>query len=80
MENGTVLQFIRSALESCGYVVDFRVLDASDVLPQRRRRVFLVGFLTAFWKGASVPFQWPVLEQGISRKRVRDVLEDDSAL
>lgn len=47
MEEGCVFATITSALRGCGYAVTHRVVDSALVVPQRRRRVYIVGFLNS---------------------------------
>ncbi len=63
---GTILDLLEKGL---GYVVHHRVLDARVLVPQRRERIFIVGFQEA------APFQFPELED--RRPRFRTILEAD---
>lgn len=58
-DRGRTLQVILKTLRDLGYQTDFRVLDALDFgLPQRRRRVWIVGSLdrlTMTWPAGGVP-------------------------
>ena len=67
MENGTVLESIREALAACGYGVVCKVIDAyenASAVPQRRKRVFLVGFRNDHVEnGALDRFKWPDCDQ-----------------
>lgn len=44
MEEGAVYDVVQTSLQQCGYSVSSRVIDAAAVVPQRRRRVYIVGF------------------------------------
>ena len=51
---GKTLRWILEISQSLGYHVDYKVLNALDFgLPQKRERIFIVGFLD------SVRFEWP---------------------
>lgn len=68
--NGKTLTRIMSALTDLGYHVDFRVLNALNFgLPQKRERIFIVGFK----KPCS--FDWP--KGGITMVPLKDILEDN---
>lgn len=58
-DNGNTLKTILESLEEIGYRVQFRVMDAAYYgVPQRRRRIYLVGFRTdqiSAWGS----FEWP---------------------
>lgn len=43
-DRGNTFRIIREKLESLGYEFHYRVLDASAVVPQMRRRIIMVGF------------------------------------
>ena len=65
------LNEVRRALASAGYPeVRVKLLDASLLLPQRRRRVFLIAFRESAPRRA---FAWPVIPQ--LRRTAEDVLE-----
>ena len=66
------LSRIIETLRSLGYHTDFRVLNALDFgLPQKRERVFVVGFRTP------VSFDWP--SGGVPMRPLKDVLEKNVA-
>jgi DNA (cytosine-5)-methyltransferase 1 len=66
--NGRTLARIMEVLRSLGYHVDRRIFNALDFgLPQKRERVFIVGFKTPR------AFEWP--KGGIPMKPLRDLLE-----
>ncbi|KJU81384.1 DNA-cytosine methyltransferase, partial [Candidatus Magnetobacterium bavaricum] len=53
-KNGYTFNRILETLKELGYFVDYKVLNALDYgLPQKRERVFLVGFYKAMF------FSWP---------------------
>jgi DNA (cytosine-5)-methyltransferase 1 len=66
-DNGKTWTVIRHVLrDDLGYEIHTRVIDASPYVPQRRQRIFIVGFRepTAFdWANLSSPTrnQWPTL-------------------
>ena len=79
MRGGETIRAVTEALASCGYGVTYAVLDAADGwAPQRRRRVFFVGFRDdKVSQGALERFAWPTVAKntGASRPRVRSILE-----
>lgn len=67
--HGAVLKKIKDDLESIGYTVDWRILNALDFgLPQKRERVIIVATLNKFDK-----FPWP--KEKIPMKSLADILE-----
>jgi DNA (cytosine-5)-methyltransferase 1 len=53
-DSGSTLNTILKVLKKLGYTVDFKILNALDFgLPQKRERVFIVGFLE------NILFNWP---------------------
>jgi len=68
--NGKTLKRIMSALRDLGYYADFRVLNALDFgIPQKRERVFIVGFKKACL------FDWP--KGSIHMTALQEILEDN---
>ena len=68
--NGKTLKRIITALRDLGYYADFRVLNALDFgLPQKRERIFIVGFKKA------CSFNWP--KSGIPMIPLKDILEEN---
>ena len=65
---GRTLSRIMEVLRNLGYSVDYRVFNALDFgLPQKRERVFIVGFKSP------CAFEWP--KGGIPTKPLREILE-----
>ncbi len=70
-DEGKTLRRIIASLENLGYKVEFRVLNALDFgLPQKRERVFIVG-----WRGGG-NFAWP--ESGQGYRPLDEILEPDA--
>ncbi len=70
LQNGAVMRRILHDLESLGYDVEYRVLNALDFgLPQKRERTIIVGSLTSL--GA---FPWP--EEPVPMLPLSEILED----
>lgn len=68
--NGKTLKRIVQALRDLGYYVDFRVLNALNFgLPQKRERIFIIGFKRP------CSFDWP--EGGVSMTPLQEILEDN---
>lgn len=68
--NGKTLKRIMAALRDLGYHADFRVLNAlSFGLPQKRERIFIVGFKKA------CSFDWP--KANIPMIPLQEILEDN---
>ena len=77
MRGGETIRAVVEALASCGYGVTYAVLDAADGwAPQRRRRVFFVGFRDdKVSQGALERFAWPTVDDTGASPRVRSILE-----
>lgn len=63
-DGGTTYHVIRGALEELGYQVEDRVIDARHWVPQRRERIFLVGFrkhVRFSFEEMAIPRQGPTL-------------------
>ena len=43
-DNGNTFRIIREALEQLGYTIHYKIVDAKNVVPQHRERIFIVGF------------------------------------
>lgn len=72
-DQGRTFRIIREKLESLGYTVYHKVLNALDYgLPQKRERIMIVGFLGNF------PFQFP--EPHPERVNLSGFLEEDSSV
>eukprot|EP00747_Dinoflagellata_sp_TGD_P010615 gnl/TRDRNA2_/TRDRNA2_119985_c2_seq1.p1 gnl/TRDRNA2_/TRDRNA2_119985_c2~~gnl/TRDRNA2_/TRDRNA2_119985_c2_seq1.p1 ORF type:complete len:351 (-),score=38.57 gnl/TRDRNA2_/TRDRNA2_119985_c2_seq1:209-1153(-) len=60
MDSGKVIETILTELRSAGYAVIYRVLNARPLVPQRRLRLYLVGFaLSCGGEAAAESFKWP---------------------
>ena len=69
-DKGRTLRVILQTLRELGYYTDYRVLNALDFgLPQKRERVFIVGF------SEPMPFLWP--RGGLKRQPLADILQPD---
>lgn len=72
-DRGKTLEVIITTLNSLGYWVDYRILNALDFgLPQKRERILIVGFL----RGTQNNFNWPVGRPG-EFPPLETILEDD---
>lgn len=72
-DRGKTLEVIITTLNSLGYWVDFRILNALDFgLPQKRERILIVGFL----RGTQGNFNWPVGRPG-EFPSLETILEND---
>lgn len=70
-DRGRTFSVIKTSLESLGYTVYSKVLNALDFgLPQKRERIIIVGFL------GNYSFQFPQPKK--ERANLQDFLEDDS--
>eukprot|EP00929_Paragymnodinium_shiwhaense_P053275 TRINITY_DN26663_c0_g1_i2.p1 TRINITY_DN26663_c0_g1~~TRINITY_DN26663_c0_g1_i2.p1 ORF type:complete len:479 (-),score=100.60 TRINITY_DN26663_c0_g1_i2:443-1879(-) len=69
---GYDFKIVLKALESVGYVVRTKMLCASGWVPQKRQRVYLVGFREDLAAEALKKFEWPSPPGG---GKVRDVLQ-----
>lgn len=68
--SGNTLNRIMTALKDLGYYSDFRILNALDFgLPQKRERIFIVGFKKA------CSFDWP--KGDIPMISLKDILEEN---
>ena len=77
MDGGETMAEIVAALESVGYAVRTRVLDARGWVPQSRKRVFFVGFRSDLRAAREDGvFAWPE-EPSDCGGTVDDVLEDE---
>lgn len=73
-DKGRTMQIIRNTLEEIGYSVDSRILNALDFgLPQKRERIFIVGFL-----GPWPNYVWP--EGNIPMKSLKEILEPEESI
>lgn len=80
MEDGSVFQTVRTSLELCGYLVSSRVIDAAAVVPQRRRRVYLIGSRKDIPQATDHDLLWTQIEHNVLATprlfpTVRDLLD-----
>ena len=69
-DKGHTLKRIMESLEELGYMAQYKVLNALNFgLPQKRERVFIVGFKE------SVEFRWS--KGGVPMKSLEEILEDN---
>jgi DNA (cytosine-5)-methyltransferase 1 len=69
-DKGRTFEVIRSAItEDLGYQLDYRVISSETLTPQRRQRVFLVGFRE--------PTEWVWPEWDDAGLRLGDIMERD---
>lgn len=74
-DKGRTWETIQNQLESLGYKLFSKIIDAADYVPQHRERIFIVGFLKSrFTK--DVKFQFPIPPTG-PRPRLGSILESD---
>lgn len=59
---------IKTLRDKLGYDVHYKVIDAKDVVPQHRERIFIVGFLEP------TDFQFPEIRE--KQLRIKDILEE----
>lgn len=73
-DGGNTFRVIREHLEELGYYVHARVLNALDFgVPQKRERIFIVGFLE------DVPFSFPEPIPAAERRTLEEILEKEVA-
>lgn len=69
-DKGKTIKRIMATLQEIGYACEYRVLNALDFgLPQKRERVFIVGFL-GIWD-----YEWP--KGGVEMTPLAEILEPD---
>lgn len=70
-DNGNTLRVILSTLEESGYVMNYQLLDAVHLVPQERKRIYLVGVRKDVWVPGGYKFpRIPSLHRGF-----RDIME-----
>jgi len=84
-EDGTALKVIKGALERAGYHVQYQVLNAVHFVPQKRKRLYIIGTRRDLDRaGANSSFVFPVVPEGqksVPRTsgEVLEVLSEDKA-
>jgi DNA (cytosine-5)-methyltransferase 1 len=73
-DGGTTYKVIRGALEELGYMVRDRTIDSRPWVPQRRERIFLVGFKTP------VDFDFDKLHTPEHHPTLADILHSDDEI
>jgi DNA (cytosine-5)-methyltransferase 1 len=46
-DKGNTFRVIKETLEELGYTIAFKVINAKNLVPQKRQRIYIVGFLTS---------------------------------
>ena len=73
-DNGNTFTIIRTELEECGYTVCFELVDAVNILPQERKRLYIVGIRNDLDCSSSYTFpSIPNLGRG-----VKDIIQQQS--
>ncbi|MCD4830758.1 MAG: DNA (cytosine-5-)-methyltransferase [Anaerohalosphaeraceae bacterium] len=67
-DKGKTFKVIKNALESLGYTIHFKVIDAATYVPQHRERIFIVGFKE------NLQFEFPERPKK-SQPKFEDILE-----
>jgi len=73
-DKGRTFNVIRSTLQNLGYSLHVAILDGKHYVPQRRERIFIVGFdMTTYggWESFSFP------DPPRSQKKIKDILEQN---
>jgi DNA (cytosine-5)-methyltransferase 1 len=64
-DQGRTFSTIIQSLEAAGYFIHHKILDASDFgVPQFRKRIYIVGFLTNTKDASKLAFEWPKPRKG----------------
>lgn len=69
-DNGRTFETIRESIEELGYDFKYAIIDASTLVPQRRKRCYMV----CFRKDLNIDFRFPAFEG--SPKPLSSILED----
>jgi len=78
LHQGRIFQRVRSAFEEAGYTLSYQLLNAADYgVPQKRERVFLVGFRNDLgikyeFPEAVTAGNWPPLSVAVPRLEIED--------
>lgn len=67
-DKGNTFKVIKNTLEELGYFIHYKVIDATNYVPQHRERIFIVGFLDP------IEFRFP--EKNNTRPIFKDILEE----
>lgn len=71
-DKGRTWQVIQSELEEAGYYIDARVIDGAVLVPQHRKRVYIVGFRSL---ADRLAFEWPHFYAHQGTQALIDILE-----
>mmetsp|Transcript_22391 Transcript_22391/g.36082 ORF Transcript_22391/g.36082 Transcript_22391/m.36082 type:complete len:498 (-) Transcript_22391:468-1961(-) len=74
-EKEAVFEIIVDNLQDCGYSVSSAVLDSKTILPQERKRLYIVGIMAKF-EEACKRFRFPRVP--VLRRGVGQILQDDN--
>lgn len=73
-DGGNTFEVIRETLAVLGYHFDWRVIDASKLVPQHRERIYIVGFKDP---EAYERFDWPSIKNPRIAPKISDILENE---
>lgn len=68
-DSGQTLKVILETLKEIGYSVHWKIIDASMLVPQQRKRIYIVGF------DHKVNYQFPLIQD--KKPKLRDILDSD---
>ena len=71
---GSVMEEVIAAFRSCGYQVDWHVINSGGVVPQYRERVYFVGSRSDL---SCPPINWTSIERRGSCPTLRNILQSD---
>lgn len=72
MDGGKTIVKVVDSLKACGYNVQYKTMNSFCLLPQYRRRVYIVGFLDP---NIASNFSWPVEPKLSPARTVGDILD-----
>jgi len=79
-DNGNTFTIIRTELEECGYTVFFELVDAVSLLPQERKRLYIIGIrndLDCKYTFPSIPNLGRGVKDIIQQQSKEDVLSEE---
>lgn len=67
-DGGQTWEVIAAALDAAGYAFTDKIIDAADILPQHRERIFIVGFHRETFDLGDERFDWTPFWSGVERE------------